>query len=313
MASKGISRRGVLAGTPLIAGASLASMSGLSTGAAPSMSPGEANERLTDPATRARVRARVTGSCGEEMSYKFFRLNVYGFMGDGNLIPFFTMNHISAGKWWPIEGHRYRSRLWECGYYCKFDTDDALDVWKNPVTDEELEVFHFVGGPFHINTGPDGLEVDGKDHKPQGMRMEAIADQMIVPTAAGAARPNRVDKKKHPESWSGPTNFVESQATFAANIDEAFDEAFDENLTSAPAFCHFQNLISWHPMLRMGDRPGRTYGNARGAKIRELREIPASILADFEKYTPDIFDLDNWTEPRDGVMDFFTDQGSNRL
>lgn len=305
MSSRAFSRRNLITGAPLITGVGLAGMAGLGSSPASAAMPAkEANELLADPAIRARVRARVIGSCGEEMSYKFFRLNVFGYMGDGNLLPFFTMNHLSAGRWSPMAGDQYRSTLWECGYYCRFDTDEALDVWKNPVTGELLDVFHFLGGPFEVTIGADGVVTEGAEVEPQLMRMEAIADQLMVPTIAGVARPNPVDRQKYPQSWSGAMTYFESQATFSAKV----GDAFNENLTAAPAFCHFQNLRSWHPSLRMGDRPGRTYGNARGAKLRELSEIPGHIMADFRKYTPEIFDLDSWKEPRQEVTEYLATQ-----
>jgi len=307
MADTAISRRSVLAGMPVAAGAGLVGMAGLgasASAAAPSISAGEAAERLTDPATRARVRARVIGSVAEEISYKFFRLHLYAFLGDGNLIQLFTMNHLSAGKWRPAGGNMYHSTTWECGYYCRFDTDEPLEKWDNPVTGETLDVFNFLGGPFEVNIGADGVETQGADLRPQVLRMEAINNQLIVPTIASMALPQMVDGEKYPASWSGPTNFWESQATFSANV----EDAFNEELTKAPAFCHFQNLASWHPWLRMGSRPGRTYGNARGAKISSLSEIPGNILADLEKYTPEIFDLDSWTTPRLETLEYLSTQ-----
>ena len=307
MTETGLSRRTLLASMPMVAGAGLAEMAAsnaAASAAAPSISAAEAAERLTDPATRARVRTRVIGSVAEEISYKFFRLHLYAFLGDGNLIPLFTMNHLSAGKWRPAGNDLYHSTTWECGYYCRFDTDEPLERWENPVTGETLDVFQFLGGPFEVNIGADGVETRGADLRPQVLRMEAINNQLIVPTIASMALPQLVDGNRYPASWSGPTTFWESQATFSATV----DDAFNEELNKAPAFCHFQNLASWHPWLRMGNRPGRTYGNARGAKIASLSEIPPRVLADLEKYTPEIFDLDSWTSPRLETQEYLATQ-----
>ena len=58
----------------------------------------------------------------------------------------------------------------------------------------------------------------------------------------------------------------------------------------------------------MGDRPGRTYGNARGAKIKSLDEIAPQIRAGFEKYTPEIFDRDSWQTPRFETLEYLKTQ-----
>lgn len=301
-----ISRRGILGAAPLAAGAGLAGMAGLGMGASPAFarSSSQTAEMLEDPAVRARVRARVIGSCAEETSMKFYRLNLYGYMGDGNLVPFFTMNHLSVADWAPAADDMYNSTTYECGYYCKFDTDEPIEVWENPVTKEKLDVFHFLGGPFSVNVGADGVVTKDADLEPQVLRMEQIGNLLMVPTIASMILPNFVDQKKYPQSYSGPVTYWESQATFAADA----KDAMNEELSSAPAFCHFQNLASWHPWLRMGMNPGRTYGNARGAKIKSLNEIPANILAGFEKYTPEIFDRKSWTKPRLDTLDYLATQ-----
>ncbi|MFM2372932.1 MAG: hypothetical protein RIS85_2654, partial [Pseudomonadota bacterium] len=120
-----VTRRTMIAGLPLAAG--LAAAPALARTAAPSASPtlsdAEANARLADPATRARIRARVAGSCEKETINIFYRLNIYGFTGEGNLVPFYTLNHLSVNEWTPLPGNRYQAKTFECGVYCAFDTD----------------------------------------------------------------------------------------------------------------------------------------------------------------------------------------------
>ena len=193
-----VSRRTLLGSTPLLAAPAL--LGAGSAAQAQPIDPGQANEMLSDPATRARVRARIIGSCDQAVSMKFYRLNIYGFAGDGNLIPFFTMNHLSVADWKPAADNIYESRTWECGYYCKFDTDEPLEKWENPLTGETLDVFHFLGGPFSVNVGADGIVTRGADLDPITLRMEKVGDQVIVPTIASMALPNMVDPEKYPSS-----------------------------------------------------------------------------------------------------------------
>ncbi|MEO9601487.1 DUF1838 family protein [Parasphingorhabdus sp.] len=312
MTESPISRRSVLGATPIAAGAGLAGMTGLGVGLGAGLGAGSAfarstsqtAEMLEDPAVRARVRARVIGSCQEEVSMKFYRLNIYGYMGDGNLVPFFTMNHLSIADWAPAADNMYNSTTYECGYYCKFDTDEPIEVWDNPVTGDKRDVFQFLGGPFSVNVGADGVVTKDADLAPQVLRMEQIGNLLMVPTIASMILPNFVDPAKFPKSYSGPSTYWESQATFAADA----NDAMNEELSSAPAFCHFQNLASWHPWLGMGTQPGRTYGNARGVKIKSEAEIPANIRKDFEKYTPEIFDRKSWTKPRLDTLEYLATQ-----
>ncbi len=297
-----ISRRGFVAGAPLVAGAGLLATTGCAQASSSDAdySPDQVAEMLQDPGFRARVRARVIGSCGEEESIKLYRLNIYGHLPDGNLIPFFTMNHLSISDWVPQDDGTFQSTTYECGYYCEFDTDEPIDIWRNPVTGEDREVFHFLGGPFTVIIGPDGVVTRNADLQPQVLRMEQIGHQLHVPTIASMKMPNFVDPEKYPDLYSGPEVLWESQATFSTNI----ADAMNDDLTKALAYCHFQNLASWHPWLGMGARAGRTYGNARGTKLKSINDVPTKLLEHFERYTPLILNRSEWTEPKNEVLEY---------
>jgi hypothetical protein len=293
-----LTRRQLVAGLPLIAGASLLPLSAAQAAVSP------VHGDLSDPARRARVRARIIGSCGTETVYIFYRLNIYGFAGDGNLIPFFTLNNLAIGDWAPQADGTFQNRTCESGVYCRFDTDEPLDEWDNPLTGERRKVWHFKGGPFLVQIGADGIMTKGADLKPTTLRMEQLGDMVFVPTAASAAFPNPATPEKWPKLSSGKTIFWESHATFAAQA----RDAFNEHLTSAPAFCQFQNLASWQPWMAMAGRPGRTYGKAHGTKLHSLDQIPLAARKGLESRTPEIFDWKNWTKPHFDTVEYLATQ-----
>lgn len=262
-----------------------------------------AREIPADPVARARMRARIIGSTAEAMVPIFYRLNIYGFDGQGSLVPFFTMNHLSINQWRQTAPDRFTTRTFESGVYCRFDTDEVLEEWDNPMTGEKRRVWQFRGGPFEVTIGPDGIVTKDAELAPKPLRMEALGDLVILPTAASMARPSPIDPKRWPKQYAGPTSYWESQATYAAPA----VQAFDDSLPSAEAFCHFQNLGSWHPWLGMGQRPGRTYGNSHGAKLTSLDGIPLAARRGLEKYTPEIFDTANWTKPRLDIIEYMAD------
>jgi len=252
-----------------------------------------------DPVARARLRARIIGSTAEATVPIFYRLNIYGFAGE-QLVPFFTMNHLSVNRWRQTAPDRYTSKTFEAGVYCKFDTDEVLEEWANPLTGEKRRVWQFLGGPFDVTIGPDGIVTKNAELAPKPLRMDVLGDMVILPTAASMARPSPIDPARWPTLYAGPTSYWESQATYAV----ARAQAFDESLASADSFCHFQNLGSWHPWLGMGQKPGRTYGNSHGAKLRSLDGIPLAARKGLEKYTPEIFDVASWTKPRLDILEY---------
>nr|WP_165388226.1 DUF1838 family protein [Sphingomonas populi] len=299
-----ITRRSILSNAPLVAaglGGLSASTGALATArSGKSISDARANELLGDPVTRARVRARVMGSCGTETVYFFYRLSIYGYSEDDNLVPFFTMNHLSVSEWRPVADDKYQSKVFECGAYCAFDTDEPLEEWKNPFTGETRKVWHFLGGPFTVTVGADGVEARGAELNPRPLRMEAFGGKVFTNTTASMKMPNPIKPAEYPKLSSGPVSYWDTISTMASPI----DQAFDDTITSADSFSQFQNMGSWHPWMGMGARPGRNYGRAVGAKVRSLDGIPPAALKSMQTHTPRIFDRANWTAPYFDVPEY---------
>jgi hypothetical protein len=182
-----LTRRGALAAT---AGAGTAGMLGLNmllAGAARVRRAPRVN--LDDPAERARIRAMVSGSCAAETVYTFCRLHLYLWFNDGNLIPMVSMANLNITAWEPLPSGNYKGKVHEVGVYTKFDTDELIDTWKNPVTGEEREVWQFVGGPLSVEIGPDGSRGDPET--------EADAHRAVRRPGAGAVAVRFFIPKSH--------------------------------------------------------------------------------------------------------------------
>ena len=256
---------------------------------------------LTSPLSRARIRAKVLGSVEPELVYTFYRLHIYGYMNDGNLIPFFTMNNLNLTRWSALENGNFATVGAECGVYCKFDTDEVLDVWENPITHEKRKVWEFIGGPLKTTIGPDGIVTDGAaELKPDVLRMEILGDKVFMPTQAALSMPNPFTPEKWPKSSSGKTRYWDSLLVASADV----EDIADPNVANVRAFLQFQNLGSWHPWLGMGGYEGRTYGRAYGTKLASLDELPKSVLNGIEAKTPEIFDFESWETPRIDMLDY---------
>jgi hypothetical protein len=305
-------RRAVIGGGILSAGGLAAGV--LSPDAARADSPGAAastksaarwrtrlERELEDPRERARIRAKVTGSTIEETVYTFERLHLYLLTLDGNLSPMFSMANLNATRWRPLPNGNFSGTVYEVGVYSKFDTDQLIETWRNPVTGEDREVWEFVGGPLSVEVGPDG-SVTGPEAtvKPVSMRMEAIGEYLLVPSQSAFSFPNPLDAKVWKKEWTGPKFFWDSHFVLAAPVREVANPA----LARVNAFSQFQNVVTTHPWLGFGEYPARTYGKAFGAKLASLDDLSPVVRANLEKKTPAIFDLDAWKQPRIDFLDY---------
>lgn len=276
---------------------------GLATAAAalPPLAQGAAALQLADPKARARIRAKIVASAAAEAVPAFYRLHIFAYMHDRNLIPLYTMNNLAIKVCRPMANGNTMITNYEAGVYCRFDTHEVLDSWQNPVTGETLEPWHFIGRPLSVEIGPDEVITGpGATLKPQPMAIETIGDTVIMPTLSGFSYPNPFTPAEFPQDSSGPIMYWDSHYTYFAPL----KEVADPGVLRTSASIQFQNLVSFQPWIGMGNRPGRTWGRALGAKLRSLDDIPAAARKGLEKKTPMLFDLASWPKDRDDAAEF---------
>lgn len=294
-----LTRRSVIGGA---LGSGAVAASGVSLSPRALASNMDAKLDLDDPKFRARTRAKLLGSVENQLVYTFYRLHLYGYMHDGNLVPFFTMNNLNISRWTPLDSGNFLSVSAECGVYCTFDTNEVLDVWKNPITGEKRKVWDFIGGPIDVEFGPDGATVGGVAElkEPEVLRMEVMGDKVFMPIISAMSHKSPFTPEEWPKSSPGKIRYWDSLALAAAQV----DDILDPSVSMAPSFLQFQNLGSWHPWLGLGGHEGRTYGQAYGTKYSSLDDLPAGVLKGIEQRTPEIFDFESWKEPRIDFIDY---------
>lgn len=263
--------------------------------------------RLNDPEARLRMIAKVFGSTVEDERHAFLKFHIFGYAGDGNLIPFFTMNNYVVQKWAPDGDGNFEVQHYEVGYYSKFDEVEPLNDWENPLTGEVVELPHFVLGPVPRAYGP-GLGQNSASFAPDPLNITMIGDRIYIPTLSKFKFPNSLKAEEWGPYSSGPVTFWDSMLVYSANVEDVFDDAKEH----VNADIHMQNLVSWAPFLKLGQSPGRTMVRAYGQHISGFDALPADIRSNLEKYTPEIFDIDAWKDLRMDSIELNQDLAAQR-
>ncbi len=250
----------------------------------------------------------MSGSAAEEKVYKFYRLHLYAYMHDGNLLPLYTMNNFNVTLCRPLENNFYEFKGFEVGVYCKFDTDEVLESWENPFTGEVRKPWTFIGGPLKGKIGPDGLDTppEATVH-PDSLRIDVYGGMVFLPIASHFSYPSPFQPEEWPKESPGPVKYWDSMFVHAAKVEDVANPDID----NAPAFCQFQNLVSWGPWIGMGGYEGRTYGRAYGTKLSGPDELPTAARRSLELKAPEIFDIENWGDHRDYIQDYKDTYGSS--
>lgn len=259
--------------------------------------------RLQDPVLRSKIIAKVMGSTVKDERHAFLKFHVFGFAGDGNLIPFFTMNNYVVQKWSPgKEAGDFQVQHYEVAYYSKFDEEEPIDTFENPLTGEIVETPHFVLGPLAREYSPE-RPGSRASFAPDPLNITMIGDRVYIPTLTTLAFPNRMPPGDWGPYYTGPMTFWDSMLVFSADV----EDVLDDKLTHTDAEIHMQNLVSWAPYLKLGQSPGRTMVRAYGQHISGYEDLPDNIRRNLQKHTPEIFDIDAWTETRIDSVDLIDD------
>ena len=289
-----ISRRTALQST-LTGAVGMAGLGLLSNGAraATSSSP-SALPDFTDPLIAHKAHVKMVGSTGNEPVYTFYRLNIYGDLGAGNFVPFFTMNNVLVDYWQALEDNQHEMRKYEVGFYTKIDSQEPLEYFDNPVTGKRVNVHHFRLGPVPRMYTVDGVIAMG--YNPSPLPIEVIGERVFLATQSIENTPDRVRP--------GETNYVNSFSTFSARL----ADIIDPNVTSAPNHAQLQNKNKWAPWFGMGDRPGGTVARGFGTKIKNLDALPPVVMAGVKRFVPEILDTQNWTEFKFEDSEYLSEQ-----
>ena len=263
--------------------------------------------QLEDPVARSNLIAKVFGSTEEAERHAFLKFHIYGYAGDGNLIPFFTLNNYVIQKWVPGEAGNFEVKHWEVGYYSEFDEVAPIDQWENPLTGETVTLPHFVLGPLPRSYGP-GKGKSSGSFAPDPLNISMIGNRIYIPTLTKIKLPNTLTVEEWGAYGSGPTTYWDSMLVYSADI----EDVLDAEKTHVAAEMHMQNFVSWAPFLKLGDSPGRTMARAYGQHISGFDALPEDLRAAFKKHTPEIFDIESWTDIRLDSLELAQDLATQR-
>jgi len=270
-----VSRRSALQGATALGGAGL-----LGLAATPASAMNTPRADFTDPRTALRTHVKMVGSLGTATVYSFMRLNIYADLGEGNFVPFFTMNNILVDYWQPKGDDQHEMRKYEVGFYTRFDSQEPLEEFLNPVTGKTSAIHHFRLGPVPRLYTPTGVIAMG--YTPTLLPIEIIGERVFLATQSIESRPDMINP--------GRTTYTNSFMTMSASLADINDPA----VLSAPVHLQLQNKNRWAPWMGMGDRPGGTVARGFGGKVASLDALPKTVIDGARRFVPEIFDTANW-------------------
>jgi hypothetical protein len=247
---------------------------------------------------------------------------MYARTGNQRLIPVFGYagTGVLQAEYDPAGFLKLKSR--ETGYFTDLRTGEPLETWKNPFTDETVEVYHFynpllagrLGAEmprFQMGPGNDpptlmneGTVFPGPDGKiPFVMPWQQFGDDLMVAWDYTHDHVNPVPPGGWPKSGTGARITPSEHFTFNCSR----RQMDDRGEPTVRVLAGFTRQSNWWPWMKMGGHQyadGILIGRMFSHKgLGGTRDVEPKILKYIEKHAPEYLTLpDDWT-PQNARVD----------
>jgi hypothetical protein len=179
----------------------------------------------------------------------------------------------------PQRGKGYRQVSREIMLYLDPTTGEVLRQWKNPWTQELVEVMHIANDP--VNGRPS--YPIGADGKPYTVVMKRMGPWVQMPLEVPLFYHNVLGGEY--QEYVGNDYHAMEIFDFAARADELLDTS---KPTAYPSVS-WVRISNWMPWMKMRSRQGIMVFNAMGTKLKSFDELPPvlkqEIAANYPAYT----------------------------
>ena len=156
-------------------------------------------------------------------------------------------------------------------------TGEVLETWKNPWTQEEVEVLHVANDP--VNSGPFfPTRPDGKPFPffatvKEGKWWITSTIPLFYTNALGGNFQEYIGGKYH--------------ATEMFNFMGDYEDLVDAEQPSAQVHVGWVRMSQWLPWMRMGDRAGVIYMHTAGKKLEDFENMSDTMQGEIAETFPD--------------------------
>jgi Protein of unknown function (DUF1838) len=254
---------------------------------------------LHDPRTALRSYVKLRGSLGDETVFQPYEGDIFR-VSDGEVsTPLCGFIGLQKSVWRRVGEDVYANEDYDIGFYVDYQSRQILDSWRNPLTGETVEVFHYRGGPSGARHSLDSGS--GDVYGGSAGRWSVMGEQLWHTASNWGERPNPLQPKDWPRASSGERLQGSMSLSFAGRL----AEVADPRRLQVPALQIWTNTTAWMPWMEMGQRPGFNLWRWIGAKGTPREQLDRALVESVERVMPGYVTRDSvWKVPTSGRQDY---------
>jgi hypothetical protein len=237
---------------------------------------GEGNARLM-----ARILANLDGS---RSKHGWYRGRVMGVVPGAAARDLLGIMGMSSQRLLPLPdrpGWMLLQR--EVGFFFDLDTGKVVDRWRNPLTDEVVDVLHIANPSVSRDIEPverDSRFYDDPARAAAGVRpfllpWQTAGDRLFVEQHVHVWARNPLDPAVWVRESGGPMLQVSDMLSYNVSL----AKAQDPTVTSLEHWGAWVHVRPWQPWMLMGAAPGHLLYNCFTGSADALESMPADIVA----------------------------------
>jgi hypothetical protein len=276
-----------------------------------------------DPQQNLSMFVKLQYSLVKEPVHSYFGGLMFAQEGDLPLRLLFAYDGYGQGWAEPQPDGSYKLAWKEIGLLKDPETGAYLDVWRNPLTNEDVKVKH-IGNPAanslmmaYDRASTPGFLTGNVDMPPKNYRRpndpklanafvlpwQTLGDYTSVWNDARLAMNHTLDPKLWVRESSGERISITEFFQLVARTDELFDPARNSAMYTGS----WVRLASWHPWMYMGQRPGKLVYRATTQRLTGAEQLPGAFLAEIRRRSPEyLVSPEAWGPRFSTWKDFFS-------
>jgi hypothetical protein len=171
----------------------------------------------------------------------------------------------------------------EVGFFTDLETGRALDTWRNPFTNEDVQPFHIANPAVNRPIEPvvrdtrfyDTVAGSAPKERPFVLDWRIAGDRAFVEQRSHVWAKNPLDPQVWKRESAGPQIQVSDLQSYTVRI----ADLQDPKRTSVPYWGHWTHWRPWQPWMLMGDRAGGCLYSATTGSAGSLEDLPQDIVS----------------------------------
>ena len=259
---------------------------GLSLTGLPVMAAGGLN--LADRADYFTALVKMRGSTDNRLCTGWVQGTRYAVV-EHRAIPMMSLLAATFSQFRRTGPEEYTARSLEVAYFLDLKTRKLIETWRNPVTDQVVDVPKTRMGPSVFTISPDGLTLKqaagsavgmqlNHSFKPAIQRGDDVWITEVIDVSSAPGKPGE-DELLRPFVYNEMT-------TYRARLGKLSDPA----LATVPTDVAFHGLVTYRPWMGFGDTPGHTTAHGSGTRAASVIDLPDYYLELTREFHPDVLE-----------------------